>query len=177
MLVTFRNDGDKAVAISPSVSIYTSAGMVAAANFDSSSIIIPAGETADFIGEFTVSRSALLDSTGYSAVLSYSSSEPSTVSIAAEQGPFVVHFYAGTERQIDAMRNKVSAGTLVSGWVTGQDVLTGSITVKADKDGNAGSLVGTARSCRRPARRSLPSPSSTRATIRSSGTVKPVSIP
>jgi lipopolysaccharide export system protein LptA len=48
-----------------------------------------------------------------------------------EQGPFVKHFYAGTEQQISAMRNKVSAGTLVSGWVTGQDVLTGSITVKA----------------------------------------------
>ena len=130
VLVTFRNDGEKTVAVSPSVSIYTSAGMVAAANFDSSSILIPAGQSADFIGTFSVSRSVLLDSTGYSAVLTYAASEPETVSIAAEQGPFVRHFYAGTERQIAAMRSKVSAGTIVSGWVTGAQTLTGSVTVK-----------------------------------------------
>ena len=130
VLVTFRNDGDKTVAISPSVSIYTSAGKVAAADFDANSILIPAGKTAEFIGTFTVNRSMLLDSTGYTAVLSYSASEPSTVSIAAEQGPFVLHFFAGTERQINTMRNKVSAGTIASGWVTGEDILTGSITVK-----------------------------------------------
>ncbi|MBR5923186.1 MAG: dockerin type I repeat-containing protein [Clostridia bacterium] len=131
VLVTFRNDGDKAVAISPSVSIYTSLGKVETVDFNSNSILIPAGSTAEFIGEFTVTRSSLLDSTGYTAVLSYSASEPETVSIASEQGPFVKHFYAGTQSQINAMRNKVSAGTLVSGWVDGQDTLTGSITVKA----------------------------------------------
>ena len=130
VLVTFRNDGDKTVAISPNVSIYTAFGKVASADFNSNSILIGAGETAEFIGTFTVSRSVLLDSTGYSAVLSYAASEPDTVSIAAEQGPFVIHFYAGSERQISAMRSKVSAGTLVSGWVTGQDTLSGSITVK-----------------------------------------------
>ncbi|MBQ1898192.1 MAG: hypothetical protein II163_03395, partial [Ruminococcus sp.] len=130
VLVTFRNDGDKTVAISPNVSIYTAFGKVASAEFNSNSILIGAGETAEFIGTFTVSRSVLLDSTGYSAVLSYAASEPDTVSIAAEQGPFVIHFYAGSERQISAMRSKVSAGTLVSGWVTGQDTLSGSITVK-----------------------------------------------
>ncbi|MBO4734516.1 MAG: hypothetical protein J5662_08570, partial [Clostridia bacterium] len=131
VLVTFRNDGEKAVAISPSVSIYTSVGKVETVNFNGNSVLIPAGQTADFIGEFTVTRSTLLDSSGYSAVLSYSASEPETVSIAAEQGPFVKHFYAGTESQISAMRNKVSAGTVLSGWVTGADTLEGGITVKA----------------------------------------------
>ncbi|MBO7520433.1 MAG: hypothetical protein J6T73_06605, partial [Clostridia bacterium] len=130
VLVTFRNDGDKAVAITPNVTIYTSAGQVSAAEFNSNGIIIPAGQTAEFIGEFTVNRSVLLDSTGYTAVLNYSASEPSTVSIAAEQGPFVIHFFAGTERQIAAMRNKVSAGTVASGWVTGSDTLVGNVTVK-----------------------------------------------
>ena len=129
VLVTFRNDGNRTVAVSPSVSIYTSSGKIADAVFSGNSILIPAGESADFIGEFSVLRSALLDSSGYSAVLSYAASEPETVSIAAEQGPFVTHFYAGTERQIAAMRNKVSAGTLVSGWVTGSDTLTGTISV------------------------------------------------
>ena len=129
VLVTFRNDGDKTVAISPNVSIYTSAGRVSAAEFSSSSILIPAGQTAEFVGTFEVNSSVLLDSTGYSAVLTYAASEPETVSIAAEQGPFVIHFYAGTERQISAMRNRISAGTMVSGWVTGEDTLTGSITV------------------------------------------------
>ncbi|MBQ3265990.1 MAG: hypothetical protein IJH07_09475, partial [Ruminococcus sp.] len=131
VLVTFRNDGDKTVAISPSVSIYSADGWAASADFDSQSILIPAGQTAEFTGSFTVDNSVLTDSTGYSAVLTYTASEPSTVSIAAEQGPFVKHFYAGTDRQIAAMRSKVSAGTLVSGWVTGQDTLEGSITVKA----------------------------------------------
>ncbi|MBQ6413153.1 MAG: hypothetical protein IJI19_06720, partial [Ruminococcus sp.] len=128
VLVTFRNDGKNTVAITPSVSIYTAAGWVATADFDSSSMLIPAGQSADYVGTFTIDRSVLTDSTGYSAVLTYTASEPSTVSIAAEQGPFVKHFYAGTEQQIAAMRNKVSAGTLVSGWITGQDTLTGSIT-------------------------------------------------
>ena len=130
VLVIFRNDGEKTVAISPSVSIYASSGQVSTVDFSSNSIIIPAGQTAEFIGRFTISRSALLDSTGYTAVLNYSASEPSTVSIAAEQGPFATHFFAGTDRQIKAMRNKVSAGTLVSGWVTGSNTLIGSITVK-----------------------------------------------
>lgn len=130
VLVIFRNDGEKTVAISPSVSIYASSGQVSTVDFSSNGIIIPAGQTAEFIGTFTISRSALLDSTGYTAVLNYSASEPSTVSIAAEQGPFVTHFFAGTDRQIKAMRNKVSTGTLVSGWVTGSDTLIGSITVK-----------------------------------------------
>ena len=131
VLVSFRNDGEKAVMISPSVSIYNSSGWVAAAEFSSTSKLILPGETTEFYGSFTVNGSVLLDSTGYSAVLNYSACEPETVSIAAEQGPFVKHFYAGTDRQIAAMRNKVSAGTMVSGWVTGQDTLTGSITVKA----------------------------------------------
>ena len=130
VLVTFRNDGDKTVAITPSVSIYTADGKVATVDFSTSSVLIPAGQTSEFIGTFTVNPSVLLDSTGYTAVLSYAASEPSTVSIAAEQGPFVTHFFAGTERQIAAMRNKVNAGTLVSGWVTGTDTLEGSITVK-----------------------------------------------
>ena len=134
VLVTFRNDGDRSVAISPSVSIYTSAGKMSAAEFNNNGLTVAPGETVEFIGTFTVDRSMLIDCTGYSAVLSYMASEPSTVSIAAEQGPFVIHFFAGTERQISAMRNKVSAGTVLSGWVTGSDTLTGSVTVKAGQN-------------------------------------------
>ena len=43
VLVIFRNDGEKTVAISPSVSIYASSGQVSTVDFSSNSIIIPAG--------------------------------------------------------------------------------------------------------------------------------------
>ncbi len=43
---------------------------------------------------------------------------------------FIQYSFGGTDRQIKAMRNKVNAGTIVSGWITDSDTLTGSITAK-----------------------------------------------
>ena len=82
---------------------------VADVDFNTGSLTIPVGMTAQFTGTFTIRRSTIEDSTGYSAVLTYAASEPATVSVASEQGPFVTHFYVGTQSTIAAMRDAIAS--------------------------------------------------------------------
>ena len=129
--VILRNDGDKAIIVAPQVSIYDRHGYVGDVDFGVDSMTIQPGESVQFDGTFAVRRSTIEDATGYSAVLTYAASEPATVSVASEQGPFITHFYAGSQSAIAAMRQTNSAGTLASGWLEGAQTLTGTIEAAA----------------------------------------------
>ncbi len=76
-------------------------------SYSSEPTLIKPGETVEIRIPFEVQRSTLVDIAGYRSLITINLSEPDTMSLGDPKGPYTVHFYAGTESQIDALRNTV----------------------------------------------------------------------
>jgi len=68
---------------------------------------------------FEVQRSSLVDITGYRSFITVSLSEPGTMSLGDPKGPYISHFYAGTEEQLDALRSNIKVAQPLGGTLLG----------------------------------------------------------
>ncbi|EIC06047.1 PKD domain containing protein, partial [Acetivibrio thermocellus YS] len=91
-----------ALTISPSLEVYSSAGLVAVP--DTNSVTVAPGETVTVEIPFSIPRSTMMDAGGYVAVAFFGVAEPGTMSIGDVKGPYTSYFFVGTQEQIEARR-------------------------------------------------------------------------
>ncbi|KNY26204.1 APHP domain protein [Pseudobacteroides cellulosolvens ATCC 35603 = DSM 2933] len=68
---------------------------------------------------FEVQRSSLVDIAGYRSFVTISLSEPGTMSLGDPKGPYISHFYAGTEEQLNALRGNIKVVQPLGGMLDG----------------------------------------------------------
>jgi len=116
-VVILKNVHTGALSVMVDMDIY--GGRMLYNKYSSDAYSIQPGETVEIRIPFEVQRSTLVDIAGYRSVITVNLSEPETMSLGDPKGPFVTHFYAGTEEQIDALRENIKVtqplGKTISG--------------------------------------------------------------
>jgi len=104
-VVILKNIHTGALSVIADMDIY--GGRMLYNKYSSEVYTIQPGETVEIRIPFEVQRSTLVDIAGYRSVITVNLSEPDTMSLGDPKGPYVSHFYACTEEQLDSLREKV----------------------------------------------------------------------
>lgn len=94
-------------------------GMELVGSYVSDSYVIKPEETIEVKIPFGVKRSTLVDVAGYRSVITVNLAEPGTMSLSDQKGPYIAHFYAGTELQNMAFRENINISQPLGGVLKG----------------------------------------------------------
>ena len=118
-VLTVRNDHTGAISIAPRVCIIDSNGIIY--NGISTSGIAQPSESIELTTQFIVPRATLRDPAGFNIFVSFELAEPGTMSIAGLDGPYIKHFFSGSEEQIKAMRKMYDYSQPAGGYLGGEE--------------------------------------------------------